>query len=319
MHICQAKKTHTLVFLVGPTATGKTKLSLELAKKWSASILNCDTIQMYKGLDIGSAKPSIKERTKKPPPFYYFFDMWQPPFVCTAGLFRKEALTILKRELACRPVIAVGGSGFYIQALEQGMLPVKEVPTVLQKLVRETHKKKGLPYLYQWLVDLDPMYAKKISAKDSYRIFRAICLILSEKKNLSIIQTNFERNKKKLPYPILKIGLYLSKSDLLDKVHIRTRAMLEQGLVAETQSLLNKGLRAWPVMKSIGYKESVLFLNKQITKDELHDRIVRRTMRLAKKQMVWFKRDPNIHWCLSNETGFHQVNHLMQAHLNKGH
>ena len=308
---------HTLIFLVGSTATGKTTLSLQLAKKWSASILNCDSIQMYKGMDIGSAKPVLKDRMSHGAN-WFFFDEWDPPLTCTAGIFRKKALAILKTELPQRPVIAVGGSGFYIQALEKGMFPVKQVSTEIKNLVQQTHTKKGTEYLYQWLFELDSEYAKQISSKDSYRIFRAICLILSEKKNLSFIKTSFEKKKTTLPYPILKIGLYLPKVQLLEKVQARTTIMLERGLIEETKSLLSKGLESWPLMKSVGYKEVVLFLKNQLSKDKLHHRIVQRTMRLAKKQMIWFKRDKHIQWFLSDKESFQNVNNIIKKHLNKG-
>lgn len=308
---------HTLIFLVGSTATGKTELSLQLAKKWSASILNCDSIQMYKGMDIGSAKPTLTDRTSHGQSCF-FFDEWEPPFICTAGLFRKKAFAILKSELPQRPIIAVGGSGFYIQALEKGMFPVKQVSEEIENLVRQTQDKKGIEYLYNWLLELDSEYAKQISQKDSYRIFRAICLILSEKKNISFIKTTFEQKKTNLPYPLLKIGLYLPKVQLLEKVKTRTTIMLEQGLIEETKSLLSKGLKDWPLMKSVGYKEVVLFLKNQLSKDELHHKIVQRTMRLAKKQMMWFKRDKHIQWFLSDEKSFQNVNHLIKKHRSKG-
>ena len=109
-----------VIFLLGPTAVGKTDLSFYLAEKLSASILNCDSISMYKGMDVGSAKPQF--RIKNTPAF--LFDEWEPPFTCTAGLFREKALSILEKELSYRSVLAVGGSGFYIQALEKGMSPI---------------------------------------------------------------------------------------------------------------------------------------------------------------------------------------------------
>ncbi|MDE0118692.1 MAG: tRNA (adenosine(37)-N6)-dimethylallyltransferase MiaA [Bdellovibrionales bacterium] len=281
-----------VIFLVGPTAVGKTDLSFYLAEKLSASILNCDSISMYKGLDIGSAKPRL--HIKRIPTF--LFDEWEPPFTCTAGLFRKKALSILEQELNHRSVLAVGGSGFYIQALEKGMYPIKEIKPEIKQQVTKIHKEKGLKHLYKLLQFLDPEYAKQIPAQDSYRIFRGVCIILSEEKPISLLRSSFKEQK--LPWSYLKVGLYLPREVLLKNVLNRTGKMIKEGLLEETQTLLDKGFKDWPLMRSVGYKEAVLFLSNQLSKEELKNKIVHRTMYLAKKQMSWFKRDKNIYWYL---------------------
>ena len=292
-----------VIFLVGPTAVGKTDLSFYLAEKIPASILNCDSISMYKGLDIGAAKPQLQSggylkisRDQGSLISTFLFNEWEPPFICTAGLFRKKALSILEKELSCRSVLAVGGSGFYIQALEKGMYPIKEVKPEIKKEVQTIHNKKGLAHLYKWLQSLDPEYAKQIPAQDTYRIFRSICIILSEKKTMSFLRSSFKEQE--LPWPYLKVGLYLPREVLLNNIQKRTSRMIKEGLLEETQNLLNKGLKDWPLMKSVGYKEAVLFLNKELSKEELKNKIVCRTMNLAKRQMSWFKRDKRIHWYL---------------------
>ena len=331
-----------VTFLLGPTAVGKTHLSLYLAEKLSASILNCDSIQMYKGLDIGSAKPQLQHcgylknglnqhfifsnceedfssnevekfsesqnYIKKIPAF--LFDEWEPPFICTAGLFRKKALSVLKQELSHRPVLAVGGSGFYIQALEKGMYPIGEVKPEIKQQVNKIHKEKGLEHLYKLLQFLDPEYAKQIPAQDSYRIFRGICIILSEEKPLSLIRSSFK--KQKLPWPYLKVGLYLPREALLKNVQERTHNMIKGGLLEETQALLDKGLADWPVMRSVGYREAVLFLQNNFFKDELKNRIIHRTMGLVKKQMSWFKRDKSIQWYLSENKNWSNIYYLIK-------
>ncbi len=281
-----------VIFLLGPTAVGKTDLSFYLAEKLSASILNCDSISMYKGMDVGSAKPRF--RIKNTPAF--LFDEWEPPFTCTAGLFREKALSILEKELSYRSVLAVGGSGFYIQALEKGMYPIKEVKPEIKQQVQKIHKEKGLEHLYKLLQFLDPEYAKQISAQDTYRIFRGTCIILSEEKPMSFLRSSFKEQK--LPWPYLKVGLCLPREVLLKNVQKRTSQMIKEGLLEETQTLLNKGLKDWPLMKSVGYKEAVLCLSNQLSKEELKNKIVHRTMKLAKRQMSWFKRDKSIHWYL---------------------
>ncbi len=305
----------SLLFIVGPTAVGKTRLSFVLAQKLSASLLNCDSIQMYKGLDIGSAKPDFLH--KKTAPASYLFDEFKPPAVCTAGVFRKKALSILKKQLPVRPVVAVGGSGFYIQALEKGMFPVKSVPPEVEGFVRKIKDKHGTKHLYHLLKVWDKQYADTIAEQDSYRIFRALCIILSEKKPLSLIQTSFQKNKKALPYSVLKIGLCLSKEQLLDRVSLRVQSMLQAGLVEETKLLLQQGLADWPLMKSVGYKECVLFLNNKITHEDLQAKIIQRTMRLAKKQMVWFKRDTSISWFVPDKHTDQDIYQFVSQRLKK--
>ncbi len=284
---------YSVIFLLGPTAVGKTDLSFYLAEKLSASILNCDSIQMYKGLDVGSAKP-VEENKKHT---CFLFDEWEPPFTCTAGEFRKKALAILERELAQRSVLAVGGSGFYIQALEKGMYSVKPIKPEIKTEVRKMYKEKGLAHLYKMLQFLDPKYAKQISPQDKYRIFRGTCLVLSEEKPVSLIRSSFQAQR--LPWPYLKIGLHLPREVLLKNVQFRTDKMIEGGLLEEVQGLLKKGLADWPIMKSVGYKEAVLYLQHKITKEEMKMHITNRTMQLAKKQISWFKRDKSIKWYVS--------------------
>ncbi len=316
------------MFLLGPTAVGKTGFSLYLTEKLSASILNCDSIQMYKGLDIGSAKPVLNRQSgpgadsaqfivnknkKKIPAF--LFDEWEPPFTCTAGMFRKKALSFLEQELPHRTVLAVGGSGFYIQALEKGMYPIKSVKPEIKEQVKTIYREKGLQHLYQLLEFLDPEYAGQVSSQDTYRVFRGICVILSEEKPLSWVHASFQ--KKTLPWPCLKLGLYLPREYLLEKVQLRTDKMIKDGLLEETQNLLNRGLENWPLLKSVGYKEAVLLLRNKISHDELKNQIIRRTMNLAKRQMSWFKRDKSIQWYLSEDRNWSEIYLFLKRELEK--
>ena len=304
-----------LLGLFGPTAVGKTPLSFYLAEKLPAGILNCDSISMYKGLDIGSAKP-VKE-IKQAKQALFLFNAWAPPEVGTAGTFRKKALNVLERELSHWPVLITGGSGFYAQALEKGMYPIKPVDESIKNKVQAIYQKKGTEALYEWLKSKDPKYAKQISCKDTYRILRALCIILSEKKALSLIQSDFQ--EKTLPFPYLKAGLYLPRETLLKKVKIRTKTMIKAGLLEETQSLLDKGLEKWPLMSSVGYKEAVLCLKNKIAKEDLESHIVRRTMRLAKKQMAWFKRDKDIHWYRSTPASWPKIYDLFKSAIHRDH
>lgn len=282
---------HSLVFIVGPTAVGKTKWAIEGAYQHSAGILNSDSIQVYKDLKIGSAQPDFAKYSDIS---FYLFNQISAPQVWTAGKFRRQALDILKKTLPEKKMLIVGASGFYIQALEKGMYPFQPVPPSVINNLKETLKTKGLDYLYQELKNKDPETARQISPKDNYRIFRSLSLIESEGEKLSQIKKNFKEQK--LPWSYRKVGLNLPKEKLLEKVKIRTQDMLKKGLIEETENLVKKGFHNWRPLHSIGYKQVLLYLDGKIKKEDLLEEIVSNTMTLAKKQKTWFKKDPDIQW-----------------------
>ena len=278
---------NSLIFILGPTAVGKTNWALQWAEQSSACILNSDSIQAYKDLKIGSAKPDFR---KHPKITHYLFDEVSAPHVWTAGNFRRKSLEVLRKELLERKVFVVGGSGFYIQALEKGMYKVKASdPKIVDKW-----KNKELSYLYELLKKRDPETAKQISSKDRYRILRFLSLIESEGKPLSQIKKEFKEQK--LPWPYIKVGLSISKEELLKRVEKRTLRMIKEGLIEEIEELLRKGYRDWKPLSSVGYKEGLLYLEGKIKKEDLINKIVSSTMALAKKQNTWFKRDKDIKW-----------------------
>jgi len=316
-----------LVFIVGQTAVGKTEWALNWAgQEKKAGILNADSIQVYKQLDKGSSKPDFLKHPKIP---FYLFNELQAPAFWTAGLFRKRALEILSTKLGSEKIFVVGGAGFYIQALEKGMYdisPEKEsnhkqeldqntglsggekqsIKVETASLLVKNSKKSGQATeqtkqktvspggLYEELQSKDPEVAKKISPKDRYRILRALSIIKKEKKTLTQIKKEFQPEQLKWPY--IKVGLFLPKENLLERVIARTNQMLKQGWVEETERLLKQGLKNWKPLSSVGYKEIQLYLEGQIKKEDLAPAIVSSTMKLAKKQKTWFKKDKSIQW-----------------------
>ncbi len=284
-----------LVFIVGPTAAGKTDWALQWAERDSACILNSDSIQAYRDLNIGSAKPDF---TKYPSIAFHLFDEVSAPQIWTAGDFRRKALEVLSQKLPQKKVFVVGGSGFYIQALERGMYPPPAVSNSAVRRLREIAKQKGLGFLYQDLRAKDPERARQISPKDQYRIIRSLSLIESGGRPFSQIKKEFKEQK--LPWPYLKAGLALPKEELLKKVRKRAKNMIRKGLIEEIEALVKKGFRAWRPLSSVGYKEGLLYLDGKIKKEELVDKIVSSTMALAKKQNTWLKRDKSIKWLDGN-------------------
>ena len=303
-----------LIFIVGETAVGKTDLALNLAKlvqskrKLPAGILNADSVQIYKELNIGSAKPDFSSR---PDINFYLFNELSAPQLGTAALFRARAFEILKNKIFKETIFLTGGSGFYLQALEKGMYPVQAQDKLSSAAYMDYRQKaKDTKELYQELEKKDIETAQKISPNDRYRISRALDLMKKEGKTASQVKREFKARP--LPWPYLKIGLRIPKEELLKRVQKRVRDMLKKGLVEETQSLIDKGFKSWKPLSSVGYKEAVLYLEARLKKEDLEAAIVSKTMQLAKKQRTWFKKDKSIQWLDWNLPALKVYKHLFK-------
>ena len=279
-----------VLFVVGPTASGKSALALQWAKHYQAEIINCDSVQAYQKLDIGAAKPSPKEFEAVPHHLYGYVPLDQPQ---TAGDYRRAFFQKLE-SINAQNIVVVGGTGFYFQAIEKGMFPtLPQFPEIRQKIEEELASGKEL---HSELVDKDPEAAQKISPNDHYRIGRALEVIRGEGRRLTDIKKEFESEQESFPYPLLKIGIYVDRDLLRRKVTQRVDAMLSEGLVEEVQALLDQGHREDLALRSIGYKEMISYLDHKISLEEAKAEIVKNTMGLAKRQMTWFRRDPEIQW-----------------------
>lgn len=292
-----------VVFVVGPTASGKSSLAISLAQKFSGAIVNCDSIQLYQKVDIGSAKPTHDEMKMVP---HFLFDFVAPPDEITAGEYSRLFFAKLKElEAKFKTVFVVGGTGFYFQAIEKGMFPIGPTDEKIKEQVLIEMAETGGPLrLYQELRARDPQKADKISPNDHYRLGRAIEMIRAHGKSVSEIEEEFRKFQAPFPYPLLKMGIQIDRSHLASRVRLRTQQMLESGWIEEVEDLLSQGLKSWAPLSSVGYREIVQFLEEKSDKNlkNLEDLIVQSTMRLAKKQRTWFARDHEIHW-LTSTTG----------------
>ncbi len=297
------------VLIVGPTASGKSALGLELAQVFGGAVLNCDSLQTYKRLDIGTAKPPPSERALVP---HYLFDVVNAGEVLTAGDFRTFALEKLGEALPKRPVFGVGGSGFYIQALEKGMFDVPKPKPEAERKIREFAANESAQALYARLEKADPEYAAGISPNDAYRITRALIIIEDSGKKVSDLKKDFKPIP--FPYPLLKLGLAPDREFLLPRVTERASRMLDDGLIDEVQTLLDEGFGDWPALRSVGYNECLKFIAGEITVQDLQKLIVEKTMQLSKKQRTWFRRDQEIHW-LDTQNPLGQAKFLVQNFL----
>lgn len=285
-----------IVFVVGPTASGKSALALSLAETFKGAIVNCDSIQVFKSLNVGSAKPTAEEFQRVP---HFLFDYVPEGKETTAGEYSRDFFATIEKIKDQFPVaFVVGGTGFYFQAIEKGMYPIGAAdPEIIKQVESEITQAGGPQRLYQELRDRDPESAAKISENDHYRLARAIEMMRTHRRSVTEIKKEFESQRSPFPYPLLKIGIRLLKEDLLPRVERRTDQMLKQGLVSEVRSLLDRGLREWAPLESVGYKETVEFIDGHLASEtDLRNLIVQNTMRLAKKQKTWFQRDPEIHW-----------------------
>lgn len=302
-----------VIFVVGATATGKSEWALKLAQEFNGVIVNCDSIQLYKHVDIGAAKPSKDEMKLVP---HYLFDYVLPPQEMTAGQYHRDFFNCLKEIPEGRPVFVVGGTGFYFMAIEKGMYPVLPVATEIQKQVAdELAIEGGAEKLHQELLAKDPEYGTKIHLSDHYRIGRAIELMRSQNKTVTQIQKEFADVQEKFPYPLLKIGPSWDRDVLKERIHLRTQKMLQQGLLDEVRLLLDQGLESWAPMSSVGYKESIAYLKGEISSEDLLEEISKNTRQLAKRQRTWFQRDKEIHW-FSGSDGFAEVRVMVEKFLN---
>lgn len=286
-----------VVFVAGPTASGKSNLALDLAAKTNGFILNADSVQMYKHLDIGSAKATKEERARVP---HFLLDVLEPDQDFTAGDFRRHTLETLKNEKG--PAFVVGGSGFYLQALEKGLFQAPKGKPETRAKWEKFLEENGEIALREELVKKDPEWGKKLNVRDHYRVVRALIIIDESGRKVSEMWEEFQKNAPPFPYPLMKVALKIPRDVLRGRVRERAMQMLKQGWLEEVEQLLQKGFRETAALKSVGYRECVQYLEQKLNKEELLEQIEISTMQLAKKQMTWLRKDPSWQWCEYNDT-----------------
>jgi tRNA dimethylallyltransferase len=282
-----------LISIVGPTAVGKTKLSLFLARHFGTEILSTDSRQMYRGMDIGTAKASVAERALVR---HHFIDILAPEEEVNAGQFEEMAeQKIAERFEDHDQLITVGGSTLYIGALWQGIDPMPQIPAAVRTKLREAWESQGLEPLLAELERVDPDTYQVIDRRNHTRVLRALEVYRASGKPISF----FRKGKQPKPrnYQLVKIGLTDDRERLYARINQRVLEMVEQGLVAEVQGLLNQGIAPEAqAMQSIGYREIVQHLKGALSLDEAIALIQRNSRRYAKRQMTWFRKDEEIRW-----------------------
>ncbi len=281
-----------LVVILGPTASGKTALSLLLAKRFDGEIVNCDSVAMYREFEIGTAKPSPSERSQVP---HHLLDCVSPDAVMTAGEYARMARAALA-DIAKRgrlPIVA-GGTGLYLRALLDGLFPGPQRSEQLRERLRLRAEKFGSAYLHRILSRIDNSAAANIHGNDRPKLIRAIEVCLASRNRMTDL---WKQGRDPLRgFRILRIGLNPERSLIYDHINRRAAAMFESGLVEETESLLAKyGPDVWP-LSSLGYRQAVQMLRGELPVDAAVQAAQQGHRNYAKRQMTWFRREPDVHW-----------------------
>jgi len=282
---CQNKK---LIVILGPTASGKTELSIKLAKKFNGEIINADSRQIYKWLDIGTAKPTEKEKMGIP---HHLFDIANPKRHFTVGQYQRLAKKVIEKiQKRGKIPFLVGGSWFYIRAVVDGIV-IPQVPPdwkLRKELERKTPKE-----LYRILKNLDPERAKTIEKENPRRLIRAIEIC---KKIGKVPPLKFEP----LPYPVLMIGIKREKKELERRIKKRFFEWLKRGLIYEVIKIRQKGISFKRIEEfGLQYREIARYLQGKISEKEMIENSIKENIKYAKKQMSWLKKDKRIHWILN--------------------
>lgn len=280
--------TSRTIFVTGATATGKSDWALEVARRSGAVIINCDSIQVYGELRIGSNLPSEEDFQSATHLLYGFVP---PGRTMDAGSYREAFFSEWNR-LAGRPALVVGGTGFYFQALEKGLFDVPLVPSkVRQELEVLYASADGPERAWAELQQGDPAEAARLHPSDTHRVRRALELL---RCGVSPSQSRGTFRPESFPGPLLKTTVLWERAALVERIEARTIQMLDRGLLRETEGLLARGLEDWAPLASVGYKQAVACLRGDLALSDLAAEISLRTRQLAKRQVTWFKRDSEV-------------------------
>ncbi len=282
------------VLLLGPTASGKTALSLTLAERFRGEIVSCDSVAVYHGMDLGSAKPTSDERARVP---HHLIDVVYPNQPFTAGEYSRQARAAL-RDIADRghlPIVT-GGTGLYLRALTEGLFAGPERQPDLRDRLRVSAEKRGTAWLHSILTRLDPASAARIHSNDSPKLIRAVEVCLASRAPMSAHLQNQEKNRDPLKgFRLLRIGLNPPRAALYDRINARCAAMFANGLVDESCVLLERyGLVK--ALDSLGYRQALAVLQDEMGEVEAVAAAQQGHRNYAKRQMTWFRREPDVHW-----------------------
>lgn len=279
----------TLLVIVGPTAVGKTAVAIHLAQRFGTEVISADSRQVYREMEIGTAKPSASDRALVP---HHLVDCLSISEDYDAGRFGEEALALAQRLFQAHThVVVCGGSGLYIKAMLEGFDDMPDVPAVVREEVTRDYKLHGLQGLQGELLDKDPDYYEVVDRQNPQRLMRALEVI----RHTGTPFSSYHRKEKRvLPFNVVKIGLEMEREELYRRIDARMDSMIEAGLFDEAMTLFPQ--RHLPALQTVGYQEIFGFLEGGYDREEAVRLLKRNSRRYAKRQLTWFRRDTEIKW-----------------------
>ncbi len=282
-----------VIVICGPTASGKTALSIELAKKIDGEIISADSMQIYEDMDIGTAKPSKEEMDGIP---HHLIGYVSPEERYSVARYKKDAIKKIEEVLqrGKYPII-VGGTGLYVDSLVNGVeYDDIKIDLEYRSKLEELAEKQGLEFVYDKAMQVDPVAMKKISKNDKKRIFRVLEIYNATGKTKT--DQEIESRRKENPYDFKVFGINIEREKLYERINLRVDIMMKQGLVQEVENIVKK-YKGFPTsMQALGYKEVIEYLKGEVNEEEMVEKIKRESRRYAKRQITWFKRNENIIW-----------------------
>jgi tRNA dimethylallyltransferase len=278
-----------LILIVGPTAVGKTSFCLNLANRYQAGIVSCDSRQFYREMDLGTAKPSPMELASAP---HYFINSRSIEEDYDVKQFEKDAIELLEKLFAQnRVVIMTGGSGLFAAAVTDGLDEMQELDPQIRREIIAEYELKGLTFLQEEVKNCDPEYFKLVDQQNPQRLMRALEVYRGTGKPFSDFRVKQKINR---PFEVIKIGLERPREELYARIERRMDAMIEAGLFDEADALFSK--RHLNALQTLGYTEIFNFLEGKYDREEVIRLLKRNSRRYAKRQLTWFKRDADIRW-----------------------
>jgi tRNA dimethylallyltransferase len=302
-----------LLALVGPTAVGKTQLSLKLARALGAEIVSVDSMLVYRGMDLGTAKPTAEQRAEVP---HHLIDLVEPSEAFSIATYQAAGRAAIEGiEGRGQRSLLVGGSGLYLRAIVDDLAFPGTDPSTRSELEREAAA-VGAQRLYDRLTTLDPIAANRIEPANVRRTVRALEVPAITGRRFSSFAEAWERYE---PMAVRVAGLRMPREVLVARIRERVGAMLDAGWLAEVRGLVGRGLGGWLTSsQAIGYAELALHVRGELALEDAFDAIVKRTANLARRQMAWFRRDPRIRWFDVDGTGAAEAFEPVLAHLEDG-
>lgn len=282
-----------IIVIAGPTASGKTSLGVALSLALGGEIVNADSMQVYRGMDVGTAKPTVEEQRRVP---HHLIDVVNPNEEYNAAIYRSMALPVIREILSKgKMCFVVGGTGLYIKSLLGGLFKCPPADLKIRASLFREYDFLGAVKLHERLKRLDPDSARKIHPNDRMRLIRALEIVRLTNRLPSDL--SMEHNFGDRPLNALVLCLKVDREELYQRINVRSRSMAESGLVEETKMLLRQGYAPeLKPMKAIGYRHMIKYLNGDWSLDDAICGIQRDTRRYAKRQLTWFRAEPEINW-----------------------